>query len=77
VMSFNWIQSMGGPVSISVYTISGQLVSIAGNLPGVTGYNQYNWNLCDQDGDAVASGLYIYVVSSGNSAATGVATVVR
>ncbi len=77
VMSFNWIQSMGGPVSISVYTISGQLVSIAGNLPGVTGYNQYNWNLCDQDGDAVASGLYIYVVSSGNSEATGVAAVAR
>jgi hypothetical protein len=77
VMSFNWVQSMNGPVSISVYTVSGRLVSTAGNLTGITGYNQHNWNLCDQDGDAVASGLYIYVVSSGDSEVSGVATVVR
>ncbi|MCD6587641.1 MAG: hypothetical protein J7K88_03725, partial [Candidatus Fermentibacteraceae bacterium] len=77
VMSFNWIQSMNGPVSISIFSSSGRRITIMGNLSGAAGYNQYCWNLCDQDGDAVASGLYIYVVSSGDSQVSGVATVVR
>ncbi|MCK5786867.1 MAG: T9SS type A sorting domain-containing protein, partial [Candidatus Sabulitectum sp.] len=77
VMSFNWIQSMDGSVSLSIYSVSGRLVRTFGNLQGETGYNQYHWNLTDGDGDTVASGNYIYVVSSGDSEITGIATVVR
>jgi hypothetical protein len=75
VMSFNWVQSMDGPVSISVFSVTGRRIVFFGNLSGSAGYNQHNWNLCDQDGDAVASGSYIYVMSSGDSEVTGVATV--
>jgi len=77
VLSFNWVQSAEGPVSISIYSISGHRVAVLGNLPGRNGYNQHQWNLHDGDGDAVASGAYIYVVSSGDSELTGVATVLR
>jgi len=77
IMSFNWIQSMDGPVSISIYSVSGRRIITLGNLPGRTGYNQYHWNLLDGDGDMVASGTYIYVVSSGDYEVTGIATVVR
>ena len=68
---------MDGSVSLSIYSVSGRLVRTFGNLQGETGYNQYHWNLTDGDGDTVASGNYIYVVSSGDSEITGIATVVR
>ncbi len=77
VVSFNWVQSMEAPVSISIYSISGRLVKMLGNLPGRNGYNQQYWNLLDEDGSAVSSGSYIYVVSSGDSEETGVLTIVR
>ncbi|MCK5133472.1 MAG: T9SS type A sorting domain-containing protein, partial [Candidatus Sabulitectum sp.] len=77
VMSFNWIQSTDGPVSISIYSVSGRRITTLGNLPGRTGYNQHHWNLHDEDGDMVASGSYIYVVSAGDSEETGVAVVAR
>ncbi|MCP4647339.1 MAG: hypothetical protein GY852_06330, partial [bacterium] len=77
VMSFNWIQSMEGSASISIFSLSGHRISVMGNLPAGTGYNQYYWNLTDSDGDAVASGTYIYVVSVGDCEVTGVATVLR
>jgi hypothetical protein len=77
VMSFNWIQSSDGPVSILIFSVSGRRIVSLGNLPGRSGYNQHNWNLLDSDGDMIASGTYIYVVTSGDSEVTGVATVVR
>ncbi|MCD4707180.1 MAG: T9SS type A sorting domain-containing protein, partial [Candidatus Sabulitectum sp.] len=69
--------SMDGPVSISIYSVSGRRITTLGNLPGRTGYNQHHWNLLDGDGDMVASGTYIYVVSAGDSEITGSATVAR
>ncbi len=77
VLSFNWNQSMDGPVSLNIYSVSGHRVASFGNLTGRTGYNQHNWNLLDEDGDMVASGTYIYVVSSGDSEETGLATILR
>ncbi len=77
VLSFNWTQSMDGPVSISIYTVSGRKIVSMGNLPAQTGYNQHQWNLLDADSDFVASGVYIYVVSAGDSEIAGIATVVR
>ncbi len=68
VMSLNCTQSMGGPVSISIYTVSGRRIVSIGNLPAQTGYNQYQWNLLDADNDAV---------SAGDSEKTGAATVLR
>lgn len=77
VMSFNWIQSSSAPVNINIYSVSGRKIAEMGNLPGESGYNQHNWDLTDEDGDRVASGTYIYVVSAGDSSLSGVATVAR
>ncbi|HPR23363.1 MAG TPA: C25 family cysteine peptidase [Candidatus Sabulitectum sp.] len=77
VMSFNWTQSSPGPVTISIYSVNGRRIREMGNLPGDSGYNQHTWDLTDEDGDRVASGVYVYVVSAGNSSLTGVATVAR
>ena len=77
VMSFNWIQSSAGPVHISIYSVSGRKIAEMGNLPGQSGYNQHNWDLTDEEGDRVASGMYIYVVSAGDSRVNGIATVAR
>ncbi len=77
VMAFNWTQSTPGPVTLSIYTVNGRRIREMGNLPGDSGYNQHTWDLTDEDGDRVASGVYVYVVSAGNSSLTGVATVAR
>jgi hypothetical protein len=77
VMSFNWTQSSDGPVDISLFTVSGRCIRVMGNLPCGSGYNQHNWDLTDEDGDKVASGTYIYVVSSGDSSVSGATAILR
>lgn len=68
---------MDGSISISIFSVSVSEIISFGNLSGRSGYNQYNWNLRDTDGDMVASGNYIYVVSSCDSEETGIISVVR
>ncbi|NOQ22959.1 MAG: T9SS type A sorting domain-containing protein [Candidatus Aegiribacteria sp.] len=82
--SINWTQTSPGKVDIAVYTVTGRRVVLFGNIEGTAGYNQCLWNCRDADGDAVASGTYIFVVSAvslsdtgENSKATGVIAVVR
>ncbi|MCD4700537.1 MAG: T9SS type A sorting domain-containing protein [Candidatus Aegiribacteria sp.] len=82
--SINWTQSSPGKVDISVYTVTGRRLIMFGNIEGTAGYNQCWWDCRDADGDAVASGTYIYTISavsisnSGeNSEATGIIAVVR
>ncbi len=82
--SINWTQSSPGKVDISVYTIAGRRLILFGNIEGTDGYNQCWWDCRDVDGDAVASGTYIFVVSAAsisdtgeNSEATGIIAVVR
>ncbi|PIE51890.1 hypothetical protein CSA37_09610 [Candidatus Fermentibacteria bacterium] len=76
-MSFNWVQSSQGLVDISVFTITGRKIAELGNLSCSPGYNQHIWDLRDADGDPVAAGTYIYVVSAGETELTGTATVAR
>ncbi|MCK4807904.1 MAG: T9SS type A sorting domain-containing protein, partial [Candidatus Aegiribacteria sp.] len=82
--SINWTQSSPGKVDISVYTVAGRRVIMFGNIEGTVGYNQCWWDCRDVDGDVVASGTYIFIVSavsnsdSGeNSEVTGIIAVVR
>jgi len=74
---FHWTQSGPGPVDITVFTVAGRKVWEFRNLQGTAGYNQFLWNLTDADGDPLASGAYIYTVSSGGSSVTGVMAVAR
>ncbi|MCD4777192.1 MAG: hypothetical protein K8S15_14235 [Candidatus Aegiribacteria sp.] len=82
--SVNWTQTSPGRVNIAVYTVAGRRVITLGNIEGTAGYNQCWWDCTDADGDAVASGTYIFVVSatklsdSGEtSEVTGIIAVVR
>lgn len=77
VVSFNWVQSSPAPVTIGIYTVSGRKIREMGNLAGFSGYNQQTWDLTDEEGDRVASGSYIFVVSAGDSRETGILTVAR
>ena len=77
VLSFNWMQSMAGSVSLSIYTVAGRRVISFGNITSEAGYNQFVWNLLDAEEEPVAAGTYVFVISSGDSELTGVATIVR
>lgn len=77
VAGFHWQQTGPGFVDISVFTVTGRRVAVFRNLHGVPGYNQFVWDLSDADGDSIASGAYVYTVTSGDCAVTGVMAVVR
>ena len=82
--SINWTQTSPGKVDISIYTVTGRRVILFGNIEGTAGYNQCLWDCRDTDGDAVASGTYIFIISAAslsdsgeNSKANGIIAVVR
>ncbi len=69
--SVNWYQSGSGPVSLEVYTLSGRRVYLRRDISGHIGYNQLWWDGSDEDGDPVASGSYIYRLSTGGGGNSG------
>ena len=77
IAGFHWQQSGPGPVDITLFTVTGRRLAQFRNLQGEPGYNQFIWNLIDADGDPVASGAYVYTVSSGDHTVTGVLAVTR
>jgi hypothetical protein len=62
--SLNWTQSGDAEVEIRLYSVSGRQVRVLRNLKGVAGYNQCWWDGLDEDGDPVASGSYVFVISA-------------
>ncbi len=81
-VSINWSQTAPGRVRLSVYTLGGRRILDVRNLQGVSGYNQHWWDCRDADGDHLATGSYIFMISSeaesgSGSEATGVIALVR
>ena len=83
-VSLNWTQTSAGTVDISIFTLAGRRIIEIGNIEGDAGYNQCWWDCRDADGDFVASGSYIFLVSCTSTAnagefseVTGVIAVVR
>ncbi|MBN1433921.1 hypothetical protein JW921_04120 [Candidatus Fermentibacterales bacterium] len=83
---FSWFLGQDALVSIDIYTVTGRRVFSAGNIAAGTGYNQYKWDGRDSDGDRLASGTYVYVLSAeavsvggsgGSASETGVLAVIR
>ncbi|MBT4482818.1 MAG: T9SS type A sorting domain-containing protein [Candidatus Latescibacteria bacterium] len=58
-------------VSISVYSISGQLVKTIAEKRFPAGKNNVVWNSTSDTGRKLASGLYIYRIIAGSSVASG------
>ncbi|MBD3369913.1 hypothetical protein GF402_06070 [Candidatus Fermentibacteria bacterium] len=59
-VSFQW-SSVGRPAEIGVYDVSGRLVRTIGR--DLTGSGIARWNLNDESGDGVASGIYFVRLS--------------
>jgi len=83
-VSINWTQSADGAVSLSIYTVAGTCILTERNIEGCVGYNQYLWNCNDAEGDAIASGSYIFTISVSalnpaglNTTAAGIIALVR
>ena len=52
-------------VIIKIYTVAGRLIRTI-SAPGDLGFNQMYWEAYDQDGDALANGVYLYkIIASG------------
>jgi len=64
-VSINWTQTAPGTVGISIFTVSGRRIASYRNIEGSAGYNQFVWDCRDTDGDAVASGTYIFRMVAG------------
>lgn len=60
----------GAPLDVSVYSLSGQLVSRHRITRGYPGAFTFNWDGTASDGRAVSSGLYLFRFSAGNTVVT-------
>jgi hypothetical protein len=47
-------------VRLKIYTVAGRLIHQSEFLPGRVGFNQFQWNARDFDGDVLANGVYLY-----------------
>jgi hypothetical protein len=56
-----WL-SVDALVQVKVYTVSGEVVRISGDIAGKKGYNEYFWDGLNITGRPVASGVFIYRV---------------
>lgn len=59
---FTFWASQNCDVEIKIYSISGRLIGKTGNFASQTGFNRFYWNGCDQDGEPMANGVYLYKV---------------
>ncbi|MBD3384775.1 T9SS type A sorting domain-containing protein, partial [candidate division KSB1 bacterium] len=62
VIEFSLVQ--GGHVVLKIYNLSGQLIRLVVNTSYQTGHHRAVWDGCDQAGDRMPSGIYIYRLSS-------------
>jgi hypothetical protein len=64
--SFTFLLTRDARVSIKIYTVSGRLIKVFEEY-GERGFNQLpqeGWDCRDEDGDALANGVYLYKVTA-------------
>ncbi len=74
-ISFTLQQSQ--KVSIHVFDVSGRLIKNLADEPMQAGVHQLTWNATDESGTAVAKGLYIVKLQSGDDVQTKKISVIR
>ncbi len=71
----------GAEVRIRIFTVGGRLIRVIRDAPGNLNYNQVSWDGRDEQGDEVASGIYLYVIDvkgeDGSTATTPVGRMAR
>jgi hypothetical protein len=61
-------------VSIRIFTLNGDIVR---NLSSDASGGQLEWNVANEDGDPVLSGVYLYLIESGGQTKRGKLLVIR
>ena len=59
---FTFWASQDCKIQIKIYTLAGRLICKIDDLNAQTGFNHFNWNGRDQDGDPLANGVYLYKI---------------
>ncbi len=82
IVSFTLSQSQkampaGRQVSIRIFDIAGRLMKILANTETQAGTHQITWNVKDEKGNAVASGMYFLRTQTGNYTETRKLSVVK
>jgi hypothetical protein len=62
-ITFSVSGSAGTGGEVKIYTISGKLVK---KLLIQSGFNEVNWDVLNEEGNSIATGLYIYTTTDGN-----------
>lgn len=75
--SISFSLSEQGPVLLSVYDVSGRLLNTLVNRDMQPGSYTEVWNGCDQRGDPVAGGVYLYRLSAGGKSITRKMIIIR
>ena len=57
---------LAGKVKIEIYNMKGQKIKTYNLEHTSPGYYQVSWDSCDDKGRSVASGIYLYRLSTGN-----------
>jgi hypothetical protein len=68
---FTFIISRAGVVTIKIYTVAGRLIRVLDQQWADAGFNHIHWDGCDEDGERVANGVYLYKFSASTSIADG------
>ena len=74
-ISFSIPQSQ--KISIQVYDMEGRLVKTVANNEMPAGVHQITWNATNGNGSAVANGLYILILKTGEDTETKKVSVIR
>jgi hypothetical protein len=69
--------SQSGKVSLKVYNIAGQVVRVLANEDKKVGSYEVRWNGCDDDGQRVSNGIYIYQLKTGGESMVKKMTLLR
>ena len=75
--SFSFQLSEAANVSIKIYDVTGRLIKTLVNENMPLGDHQIEWDISDQDGKAVNSGIYILQFDTGNKSESKKITVIK
>ena len=73
----SWFQLQPGPARLEVYALTGQRVAVLHEGPKKAGLHRLRWDGRDDQGRALASGIYVYRLVTAESAQTRKLTLLR
>lgn len=68
---FTFRLNRNAAVRVRLFTLQGRMIRDLGELPGVFGYNQVQWDGRDKDGSLLANGVYLVSVTARTSGKRG------